>query len=319
MRRLNALLLSCSLLVVGCGSSSEDIAQFVADPTGQRAQHVQWNAYNLYRYEGGNWIKVVSLTQQIGNIPDIGAHPALIAHGLGGSFRDNSFTPLAQNLLDTNTATSVYGFEYDSQDSIGTNAVFFTQAVNVLNQGGANRTWDFIGHSMGGLVMRSAIQLNNLPVADSDNRYVSLATPNAGSPVMNVIASADVATQTLAIGVLNQTSYFTNADGTACDVNFQNAGFQELRTDSGYLAQLNQGIGSHPKFSYYAMAGTERGQYAELNSVLGVDTNDGLVTLDSANTPLLNPAETATAPVDHSEIKEDTFTVFPFVDRVLKR
>lgn len=290
------------MLATGCGTSPETLA----DPTRQLPPHLNWNSYNLYVFNSTtqDWTKIVQLGQQNQSIPPLGQHPIIVVHGLGNNIHDGAFTPIAQDLLQHNRASVVFGFEYDSQDGISPNSSYFTQALHLLNPGDMRHHWSMIGHSMGGLVIRASVQTNTLPIAASDNRVITLATPHFGSPVAKAVQDADLMTQTTVIGLLNQGG-FTNADGNPSRVSLNSPGITDLRLDSKFLKNLNaEGvIAHHPQVNYYTLAGIDKGIFAIANNLLGVETDDGLVTVDSANPPQLVASATATARADHSSIK----------------
>ena len=306
-----------ALFVVGCGGDVNSNAQDLADPTNQLTPHVNWNSYNLYRYEPGTtgtWTKIVALGQLQGTLPALGTNPVLLTHGYGGSIRNNKLIPLAQDLIGNGLASIVLGFEYDSQDSIVNNGGFYTQALQLLNPNGSpTLTWAFISHSMGGLVVRSAVLGSTLPIATTGNRLITLGTPHLGSPVANAAQdSQDVPTRAAIITELSQGG-FVNADGNPCQVSLDAQGFTDLRTDSAFLSSLNGNIGVHPQINTFTIAGTQTGEYQAINDLLKVTTDDGMVTITSANPSALNSLGTGTAPVDHTQLTIDTATTFPLI------
>lgn len=296
------------------------MANVLADPTDQLPAHEFWNSYNLYRYEQGapgRWIAFVERGRMVNTPPLIGDRPVLMTHGLGGSIRNNRYLPLAQNLIDNALATSIIGFEYDSQDRIETNGRFLRQAIELLNA--PTTPISIIAHSMGGLVARSAIQAGPLPVAASGNRLITLGTPHLGSPVAEAIQiSEDLALRTALIAALNQGG-FVNADLNPSEVSVLAPGFTDLRPDSQFLAALNAQIGDHPQFDYYTIAGTNRGQLGMVNDLLRVQTDDGLVTVESANALDLGALGSGTAPVTHTELTLDEGTVFGLIRAFLRQ
>ncbi len=296
------------MCTLGCGSDPETFA----DPTNQLPAHQNWNSYNLYRFDPPtqNWIKIVALAGQIDNIPALGDHPAILVHGLGSNIRGGTLNALAQDMLQQGDASVVFGFEYDTQDAITRNSTYFTQALQLLNPGASHPTWSMLGHSMGGLVIRASVQGNTLPIATTGNKVVTIATPHFGSPVANAVQSADILTQTLITGLLNQGG-FTNADGNPSDVSVNANGITDLRTDSAFLGTLNAvgNIDNHPQVAYYTIAGTDRGAFATANALLQVTTDDGFVTVASANPPQLMPTGTATVGADHTHIQSDIRTL----------
>ena len=263
------LLLIClmAMCTLGCGSSS-DTANGLADPTNQLPFHQNWNSYNLYRFDAnsGNWIKIVNLGATVDAIPALGLHPAILVHGLGSSIRNNTLTPLAQDLLSHNAATVVFGFEYDTLDGIAHNSTFFTQALQLLNPGQTHPLWSMLGHSMGGLVIRASVQGNTLPIGTL-SKVVTIATPHFGSPVANAVQGANSVNQALLVTVLNQGG-FTNSDGNPSEVPLSSQGITDLRTDSVFLGLLNNAgnIANHPQVNYYTLAGTDKGGFNNVNN-----------------------------------------------------
>ena len=112
------------------------------------------------------------------------------------------------------------------------------------------------------------------------------------------------------IGLLNQGG-FTNVDGNPSEVNLQSPGITDLRTDSQFLGVLNAAgnINNHPQVIYYTIAGTERGVFATANDLLHVTTDDGFVTVASANPPQLMATGTGTVATDHTHIESDQRTI----------
>ena len=305
-----------TFFVIGCGSVDDSQ---LADPTNQLPDHQIWNSYNLYRYDPApvnQWTPIVNQGQLVTNTPVLGQRPVLITHGLGGSIRTNTFSGLAQDLVDTQGATSILGFEYDSQDSIANNGSFYTQALQLLNPGADRLTWALIGHSMGGLVARAAVQNNTLPMAAQGNPLITLGTPHFGSAIANAAQESNSsALRGTFIGALNQGG-FVNADGNPSDVSLSAQGITDLRTDSVFLQNLNSNIANGGQVNYFTLAGTRTGNFQTLNDLLGVSTNDGFVTIASANPVELFPLATAEVSADHVQLVNDPNT-FSFIRQVL--
>ena len=305
-----------AMCTLGCGS--DDTANVIADPTNQLPFHQNWNSYNLYRFDApsGNWVKIVNLGATVDAIPALGLHPAILVHGLGSNIRSNTLTPLAQNLLAQNRATVVFGFEYDTLDSITRNSTYFTQAIQLLSPAQTPPLWTMVGHSMGGLVIRSSVQTNTLPIGTL-SKVVTIATPHFGSPEANAVQGADAVTQAAVIGVLNQGG-FTNSDGNPSEAPLNSPGITDLRTDSQFLGVLNAvgNIDNHPQVNYYTLAGTEKGAFSRVNDLLNVQTDDGFVTVASANPPQLAPVFTGVVSADHTQIVQDART-FVLLDSFL--
>jgi hypothetical protein len=321
--RLTKLILfgMLTLSAVGCGNENS-LANAIADPTGQLPAHVSWNSYNLYSFTPalagsvGSWHKVISLGQVVDTLPAPGANPVLFTHGLGGSIKSSDFAPLAQYLFDNNLASSAIGFEYDSEDGVTKNGTFLTTAMQtVVGPTSSPATWAMIGHSMGGLVVRSAIESSQLPIAATSNRVITMGTPHLGAPVVNAIQSTtSLPEQVVVIAGLDQEGGFTNADGNPSQVDLNSPGFSDLRTDSPVIAALNANVANNQdEVIYYTIAGTRRDGLQAIDDLLGVQADDGLVNVDSANWVGLGAAASGTAPKDHLELTSDEVTVFPLV------
>lgn len=317
MRKLSGLILSLvAVCLVGCGDLSDAVLQNLADPTGQLPPHVNWGSYNLYRYQSGapgRWIKIVSLGQMQMATP-IGLKPVMMLHGLGSSIRNERLSPLAQNLIDNGLASDIFGFEYDTQDSIAFNGTQLTRALNLLNPGANPPTWSFVVHGMGGLVTRSAVQSFTLPMAASGNRVISLATPHQGSPVADAVqTTSDAPTRLAVINRLSQDG-FTNADGNPCQVSVLSQGFSDLRASSSFLQNLNDNVNNHAQVNYFTLAGNVKGsQYQSINDLLKVSTDDGFVTIDSANFISLGALGSRIVASNHTDITQDATNTFPAV------
>lgn len=315
MKSFLRLLLTFFTVITLTGCGADDASDFIVDPLNDLPDHQYWRAANAYRFENGNWNRFITLGQ-VSFTPTLGERPFILVHGLGGSIIDNDFGPLAQFLLSSGLATDVLGFEYDSQDSIPTNGNFLRSVIGTLATQNPDRTFTLIGHSMGGLVARSAIQSGTLPIAATGNRLITLGTPHLGSPIASAIQdTTDLPQRTAVLSILNDGG-FRNADGTPSEVDIYSPGITELRPESIVLQSLNANIGNHPQFNYYTIAGTTQGQLAVANSVFGVSTDDGLVTVESANTTLLNQVGSGAVPVEHTNLDSDAL-VFALIQQFL--
>lgn len=295
-----------SPFLAGCGDSIvDDPISRLGPDTGQRVPHQSWNSYRLYSYQNGTWNTVVNLGVPVADQPALGDRPVVILHGLGSNIFSGRFSDLAENLLDGG-ATSVFGFEYDTLDSIDTNSTFFIQALNYLTQAEKDKTFRFVGHSMGALVARAAFESGtNFDMAATNNIASFPAGPHQGSEVAQELQTADsnLVDQVVAQLVLNGQIDFYNADGRLVDVTGDEVSFQQLTPNSNFLNTLNfEAATAHPQFVYRTVAGTTQGEFAALNQLLGVVTDDGLINIDSANAPVIGPASTQTVPFDHSTI-----------------
>lgn len=296
--------------LAGCGDSDslEDITLDPIGNSGGRVSHVNWNAFNLYSFQNGSWVPVITNGGVTGAFPFIGDRPAIVVHGLGSDILSNRFNNLATSLVQSG-ATSVFGFEYDSLDSIAKNGGFFQQALTTLTEQRPGSSWRIVGHSMGGLVVRSALE-NGIPYdVAAGSRVALVATPNLGSPIaVEVTDNPDVIGQALADLILNGRLEFRNIDRTPVEVEGTEPGFQDLRPDSLFLSALNtNAANNHPQFEYRTVAGSERGDdYEALDRALGTFADDGVVDIESANSAFIGALESAIVPFDHSAIVEAT-------------
>ena len=309
MKKFLQLLLTSALCLafVGCGDSSDNNNPFQSiNDSVSRVQHVSWDTYNLYRYEpGGVWAPVVSRGDVIADLPNIGARPVIILHGLGSEINAGRFNALADSLRSSG-ATSVFGFEYDTLDGIVKNGGFFSDALTVLTSASPNTQWTVVGHSMGALVARQTLE-NGIPYdVGAGSRAVFVAGPHLGSPVANAVQEddPDVIQGALSSLVLNSKMEFRNIDTSRVRVHGTEQGFTDLRTDSVALAALNANVADHPQFEYRTIAGNYKdGTYAALNDRLNVDTDDGMVTVESANA-LIGQLDTSLLNFDHTSLVE---------------
>ncbi len=300
-------LLLLSILLVGCGGS------FLDDPVGQlgtdtssRVTHQNWGSYRLYRFEAGTWHRIVDLGQPTEPLPLLNERPVLIVHGLGANFETGLLDPLAASLL-SNGATSIFGFEYDSLDSIAVNGTYLSQALQYLTGQERDRSFRIVAHSMGALVTRAALESGlHYDMAPTGNRVSLVAGPHLGSEVAGKLQKMDlnIVEEAIAQLVLNGELVFTNADGQPVDTRGDEISLQQLSLNSDFLNTLNfEASNKHPQFVYRTIAGSERGtDYEAFNRVLGVFADDGLVNVESANAAVIGPVQTVTVPYDHSEI-----------------
>jgi pimeloyl-ACP methyl ester carboxylesterase len=306
---LTTLLAVFSLFAVsGCGGSDNDDP--VTDPVGGssgRVAHVNWNSYNLYAYQNNAWTPVITQGAVVGTFPAIGDRPSLLIHGLGSDIVSGRFNALA-NSLQQSGATSVFGFEYDSLDSVAKNGNFLIEAIGALTEENPGQTWRLMGHSMGALVARVALE-SGIPfdVAATGNRAALVAGPHLGSEIaVELQDNPDLIGQALGDLVVNGQLEFRNADGQLVSVSGQEQGFTDLRPDSAFLATQNfEAANKHPQFEYRTVAGDDRGtNYETLNRVLGVFADDGVVDISSASAAVIGPLDSAIVDADHSTIVE---------------
>lgn len=267
-----------------------------------------WNSYNAYVFEGSQPVerKFLSLGQPVGAQPDPGVRPAVMLHGLGAVIAgDSRWRTIARTLRDQLGATSVFGFEYDSQDAVLNNGNYLREFLQRMSTG---QQWIFVAHSMGTLVSRSALEGGTLPIAPTGNKAYFLCGPHQGTRAAVILqGSLSLGQRLVRYLLMNNVMQFKNADGSRADVNVQNPGFTNLRPDSSFLAALNANAAqNHPQVGYGTLAGNSRGlSYVVLDYILGETFDDGLVNLGSANSPVLGQLRSDTAAVDHSSVLED--------------
>ena len=311
MVKLRTFLLSvlffAAPIIAGCGDSLlDDSVNRLGSDTQSRVAHESWGFYRLYRYESGTWQTVVDQQGPTGQRPLLNERPVLLVHGLGSNISSDRLNNLADSLVSSG-ATSVFGFEYDSLDPISTNGAFLIEAMNYLTADEQARVWRLVGHSMGGLVVRSAIESRvDLGTAPDGNLVSFVAVPHLGSEVAEELQEEDssIVQQAIAQLVLNGDLFFFNADGRPIDVMGTEPSFQELVPNSAFLEALNfEASNRHPEWIYRTLAGTERDRdYEVFNRAIGVFADDGIVNVGSATAAVIGPAEQSTVPQDHSAI-----------------
>ena len=304
------LLLALGYFVIGCGDSDNFINSTIDSVTNTvtRVDHVEWNSYNLYRYDNGTWAPIIKQGVILNGIPNLGARPGLIVHGLGSDIASGRFDKLAIGMQQSGV-TMILGFEYDTLDSIGDNGNLLIEAMGLLIEQNPGLEWRIAAHSMGTLVTRVALE-SGIPfdIAPTGNRAALVAGPHLGSEVADEVqARPNLFQEVLQLLVLNGKMEFRNADGKRVAVNGQERGFTDIRTDSVFLANQNyEAANHHPQFEYRTMAGNQRGtDYEALDRLLGVFEDDGVVDISSANTLVIGQVQTAVGDADHSSIMEN--------------
>jgi hypothetical protein len=297
----SALLLLLLLLLSGCG----DFVDNLGTDTDSRLSHVSWNSYNLYQYANGGWQLLVDLGQPNAAAPALGERPVVIVHGLGDRII-GPFDGLARN-LEVNGATSIFAFEYDSLDPIEKNGAFFAEALDFLTTRESTTSFRFVAHSLGCLVARSQFESGQVfSMAMTQNQVSLVAGPHEGSPVAAELGKMDrtLAQQAVAELVLNGQLLFFNANGIPVEVTGSEPVFAQLTPGSDFLESLNDGAASrHPQFVYKTMAGDRRGvDYELFAQLIGVFADDGIVNVESANSPVIGQVLTVVASNDHSSI-----------------
>lgn len=309
---LHITLFLLTLVASGCGGSDpldsfnntfNSVSQSVTE-TVTRVEHVNWNSYNVYRYDSGNWVPVISQGDVIG-LPSLGARPAMIVHGLGSDIVSGRFDDIADGLQQVG-ATVILGFEYDTLDSVSKNGSFLIEALNLLTDNDPGRQFSIVGHSMGTLVTRVALE-SGLPfdIAETGNRAVLVAGPHLGSEVAEAIrARPNLFQEVLQLLVLNGNMEFRNSDGRRAAVDGQEQGFADLVPGNDFLTELNfEAANHHPQFEYRTVAGNNRGaDYQAIARLLGVFEDDGVVDVSSANAGVIGPIASTVGSGDHTTI-----------------
>lgn len=295
-------------IVVFSLNGCSDVVESLGTDTNSRVTHQSWGSYNLYQYANGGWNLIVDLGQPVGAVPALGERPVVVVHGLGARII-GTFDGLAQNLL-ANGATAVFAFEFDSLDPIEKNGAFFGQALDYLTTREANRTFRFVVHSMGCLVVRTQFENGEVYAMEASGNQASLvAGPHEGSPVATALQSGDrsVAQAAVAQLVLNGELLFFNSNGQPVNVTGDEPVFAQLVPGSDFLQQLNsEAAQRHPQFVYRTMAGTQRGlDYQVFAQLIGVFADDGIVNISSANSALIGQDQTVEAPYNHTTVIQE--------------
>jgi pimeloyl-ACP methyl ester carboxylesterase len=306
MRKIIGLLVSILLTgsLSGCGNFIEDLGT----DTDSRVPHESWGSYNLYRYDQGGWGLLVDLGQPTAPVPDLGERPVVIVHGLGDRII-GPFDGLASNLL-ANGATTVFAFEYDSLDPIDRNSGYLGEALDFLTTRQSNRTFRVVAHSLGCLVARGRFESGQtFDMALTGNLVSLVAGPHEGSPVAAELIRMDstLAQEAVSQLVLNGQLLFFNSNGTPVKVIGNEPVFAQLVPGSGFLETLNDGAATrHPQFVYSTMAGNERGiNYEVFARLIGIFADDGIVDVESANSPVVGQIQSVVVAFDHTEIVEE--------------
>lgn len=277
--------------------------------------HVNWGSWNGYVFrpapkgqgQPGRFEQIVFQGQvRPPGLPTLGEHPLLLVHGLGSSIQGKTFDGLAQYLFEREAATAILGFEYDSLDRVQSNGVFLREAVNLFGQDSPTPPpWNFVAHSMGTLVTRSAIeQPGPSALPGPSGRAIFLCGPHLGSGVIDNLQGRNLLGDLLSILTTNGFMDFRNRDGRVCQVANREAGTDDLRTDSPFLAALNLNASNHhPSTTYYTLAGGLRRSLLELCAgIFGLQFDDGVVNIPSANFAGLGQRRSGTLAADHLSV-----------------
>ena len=118
--------------------------------------------------------------------------------------------------------------------------------------------------------------------------------------------------------MLNGQLLFFNANGNPIDVMGDEPIFSELVPGSDALNTLNaQAASRHPQFIYRTMAGNERGlDYQVFAQLIGIFADDGIVDVESANSPVVGQVSTVVAPNDHSSIIRNQAPQLVIIDQI---
>jgi hypothetical protein len=294
---------------------SNSLTLSVVDETDflNRPAHVNWPSYNLYVFQNGAFNKVVDQGTTIGNIPAPGARPLMIVHGLGSN--TIRFTDAATYLQSQGPFTQIYGYEYDTLSAISTTGPRLNTAYELI-ESNPNSQWTHLGHSMGTLISRVAFE-DGTPPPYQSNSVVFAAGPHLGSSAINKLQSSlNIFQKLVRYLVVNDVLDFTNADGTPCAVDVNDAGFTDLAVGSTALNTLNTNAAqNHPEETYRTLGGNDRGlEYDAADFILGVYLDDGLVDLPSANPgATIGAVKSDVVPESHSTIVEDTVNSLPVI------
>ena len=297
------------------GGDGRDLTVILVHPQAL-PPHQFWSGYNGYQINSdGSLRQFVTQGVVSDTLPSLGAHPVMLVHGLGDQIQgDPRWPALGQRLLQGGQATEVVAFEYDSQDSIAKTGQFLSQYYALLNHPGP---WGHAAHSMGTLVSRSAFETNNpfQPVAGS--KAMLLCGPHLGSAAIDVLrGSLPLSERILRYLILNDVMTFRNPDGSASQVDVNNPGFANLSSNSPFLQALNANADQHhPNVSYATLGGNAPGlKFTILDDLIGVQLDDGLVSLPSANFAGLGQVQSLVAPVNHSSALEEDSSLTPLAN-----
>lgn len=295
--------------VTGC-NDDDDVVENILDPitgSSRRVAHQNWDSYNLYTFRDGTWTPVISQGDFVADLPPLGDRPTLIVHGLGSDIASGRFNNLATGLQQSG-ATAIFGFEYDTLDSINKNGNFLLEALGLIATEDPGETMRIVAHSAGVLVTRVALESGvPLAFAPNGNRAVLVAGPNLGTELATELQDRpDLVEQALGNLILHGRLEFRNANRDLVRVTGQEQGFTDLRPDSAFLAGLNfEAANHHPQWEYRTLAGSERStDYETLNRILGTFLSDGLVDVPSALAPVIGAVDQEILGFDHSAIVE---------------
>jgi hypothetical protein len=292
-------------------SSTTSVTVSVVDESGwfSRPAHVPWPSYNMYVYRDGTFEKIVDQGVPSEAIPEPGSSPLMVVHGLGSNIA--RFDDTGDWLDEQGVFTQIYGFEYDTLSGLVSSGQKLQTAYTSIP---ATSEWAHLAHSMGTLVSRVAFE-SGQAAPYTHNSVAFAAGPHLGASVINVLqGDLGLFDRFVRYMVVNEVLDFTNADGTPCQVNIQDAGFTDLAQGSAALGALNTGAADHhPEETYRTFGGNDPGlEYDTADFLLGVYPDDGLVFLSSANPgSLIGAVQATVVPESHSSIVTDTEDSLP--------
>ncbi|MCB1729217.1 MAG: alpha/beta fold hydrolase [Halieaceae bacterium] len=219
-------------------------------------------------------------------LPEASPHVVVLVHGLCLSelcWRRKGNTSVGERLRDDFNFTPLY-LRYNTGRHISTNG---RELAALLEQLCSNwpvpvKTLSLVGHSMGGLVIRSACQYaqreeNTWP--QTLKRVVCLGTPHHGSPLERAGHAFDQAMQyvpyaePMLFGKLRSVGIKDLRHGNLLDEDWQGHDPDAARPDSRQVVPLMEGVDY-----YFAAANMGRHQFDPMGHLLG----DLLVRADSA-------------------------------------
>lgn len=247
----------------------------------------------VYRLENEEWVEDETAWS--------GSKIALAAHGFTKS--PESMRALAVHVKDSQGYDNVYAVHYPVGHNIDSTGQVLSEIIK--NRLPSGSEFHIFGHSMGGLVSRSAIENHN--TADKVDKLITMGTPHNG------VASAFLYT-------LMFNGFFT---GGAPEV-------EDMTPGSDFLNNLNNGVPVDCR--YYSAAGTDSEELTPYWTVklLGVDTvsdllgesvHDGMVAASSAGHDVSAECiywESESFPVSHQYIRGGDYGS-PLYNQVLQK
>jgi pimeloyl-ACP methyl ester carboxylesterase len=160
--------------------------------------------------------------------------------------------------------TDIWTFGYNSSWSIQQNAEILAQQIKSYSN---EAQIDIVAHSMGGLVSRSMIE--QYGGAAYISKLITIGTPHKGSPL---------AVSRYLLGEIVNT---TGNDGDYTLYNNVSQGFNDLNTNSAFIAQMEEM--ESPPLPYYAIAAiNEPSLWKQVSGTILSGPDDGIVAVSSA-------------------------------------